>query len=188
MRAITQPEVYLNTALCALREKDRDWRGVLDSLPVPAYTTDAEGSVTYWNDACIAFAGREPQLGQDKWCVTWRLFTMAGEFLPHDQCPMAEAVKEQREVRGNIAIAMRPDGSRRAFVPYPTPLFDDSGSFSGAINLLIDVSEEQADELAGQADRCRRLARSTTDERVSKILGDMAREYAATVAELRSTD
>lgn len=186
MRAITQPETYLNTALCALRGKDGDWRGILDSLPVPVYITDCQGAVTYWNEACIAFAGRQPQLGQDKWCVTWRLFTMTGEFMPHDECPMAEAVKEQREVRGNIAIAMRPDGSRRAFVPYPTPLFDDSGIFSGAVNLLIDVSEEQAEELSGQAARCRRLARATTDQRASEILGGMAREYAATVAELRS--
>jgi PAS domain S-box-containing protein len=188
MRAITQPETYLNAALCALREKDGDWRGALDSLPVPVYTTDDQGSVTYWNHACIAFAGRKPQLGQDKWCVTWRLFTMAGEFMPHDECPMAEAVKEQREVRGNIAIAMRPDGSRRAFVPYPTPLFDDSGNFCGAVNLLIDVSEEQAKQLSDQAARCRRLARSTTDERAARILGDMAGEYAETVAQLRSAD
>lgn len=188
MRAITQAEHYLNTALCALREKGGDWRGVLDSLPVPTYTTDDQGSVTYWNAACVAFAGREPQLGHDKWCVTWQLYTMAGDFLPHEECPMAEAIKTRKEVRGNIAIAMRPDGSRRAFAPYPTPLFDDAGTFSGAVNLLIDVSEEQAEVLASQAARCRRLARATTDKRASEILGEMARDYAATVAQLRSAD
>ena len=40
---------------------------------------------------------------------------------------MAVAIKEKREVRGEMAIAMRPDGSRKAFIPYPTPLFDEDG-------------------------------------------------------------
>ena len=35
--------------------------------------------------------------------------------------------REKREVRGEVAIAMRPDGSRRAFTPYPTPLFAKDG-------------------------------------------------------------
>lgn len=187
MTATAAAQQYLDTALAALRSGD-EWRPVLDELPVPAYTTNCSGDVTYWNRACVDFAGRVPTLGSDRWCVTWQLYTMAGEFMPHDQCPMAEAVKTQKEIRGNIAIAMRPDGSRRAFVPYPTPLFDDSGSFSGAVNLLIDVSEEQAEELSEQAARCRRLAGATTDQRASEILGDMAREYAATVAQLRNID
>jgi len=34
---------------------------------------------------------------------------------------------ERRPVRGEEAIAERPDGSRVAFVPYPTPLYDASG-------------------------------------------------------------
>jgi hypothetical protein len=81
---------------------------------------------------------------------------------------------------------MRPDGSRRAFVPYPTPLFDSDGQLTGAVNLLIDVTHEQATELADQAARCRRLARATTDSQASAILGGMAQEYAATAATLHA--
>ena len=141
------PQSYLDTAVSAL-SNEPDWRVVLDALPVPVYTTDADGAVTYWNRACAEFAGREPRLGQDKWCVTWQLFTTTGEPLPHDQCPMAEALRERREVRGTVAIALRPDGSRRAFTPYPTPLFGKDGELTGAVNLLIDVSAEQAGALA----------------------------------------
>ena len=101
--------------------------------------------VTYWNRACAEFAGREPTLGKDRWCVTWRIHTPADEPLPHDRCPMAMAVKEQRAVRGEVAIAMRPDGSRKAFAPYPTPLFDRDGDLVGAVNMLIDISDEQSD-------------------------------------------
>lgn len=136
---------------------------MIDLLGVPAYITDAEGNVTHWNHECIMFAGRQPQLGSDKWCVTWKLFTIAGDPLPHDHCPMAVAIKEQRAIRGEIAIAERPDGRRVAFRPYPTPIFDHDGSLMGAVNMLIDISKEQQTELHTQADSCRRIAASTTD-------------------------
>lgn len=183
MLSTTRPQLYLDTAIDALRNGD-GWRSVLDELPVPIYTTDAEGSVTYWNRACVEFAGREPELGKDRWCVTWQLYTMAGEPLPHDQCPMAEAIKTRKPVRGKVAIVRRPDGSRRAFTPYPTPIFDRSGTFTGAINLLVDVTDEQAGTLAEQAARCKRLSRATTDAQASQILGTMAQDYAAKAAEL----
>jgi PAS domain-containing protein len=61
-------EQFLTTALAAIQGGD-DWRPALDSLPVPIYTTDPDGAVTYWNQACVDFAGRVPQLGEDRW---WR--------------------------------------------------------------------------------------------------------------------
>jgi len=174
---------YLQTALTAL-QSESDWRMVLDELPVPVYTTDVEGAVTYWNRACIEFAGRVPQLGSDRWCVTWQLYITSGEFLPHEDCPMAEALKTKKEVRGKVAIAMRPDGTRRAFRPYPTPIFDRDGELSGAVNLFLDVTLEQSNELAEQAARCRRLARATTDSQASDILWSMAEDYASNAAAL----
>jgi PAS domain-containing protein len=160
------------------------WAVTLDALDAPAYLTDTHGNVTYWNRACVAFAGREPALGRDRWCVTWKLFTMAGDPLAHDACPMAVAIKQQRVVRNAVAIAERPDGSRRAFMPYPTPLFDEAGAMTGAVNLLIDVTAEQGKELRGQADRCRRLAKSVTDARASRVLDDMAIGYERSAASL----
>jgi hypothetical protein len=90
---------------------------------------------------------------------------------------MAVAVREKRAVRGEIAIAKRPDGTRRAFMPYPTPLYDQEGQMTGAVNMLIDVSEEQAGALAAQAKHCNRLAASICDARATKILRDMADGY-----------
>ena len=185
MLAPPQPQEYIDRALDALRNGS-EWEAVLDQLPVPVYLTDADGSVTYWNRACVDFAGREPELGRDKWCVSWELYTMTGERLLHEDCPMAEAVKERKPVRGKMAIALRPDGSRRAFAAYPTPIFDGTGELEGAVNLLVDVTEEQAGSLGDQAAHCRRLARSTHDRGASEILANMARGYDATAALLRA--
>jgi PAS domain-containing protein len=152
---------------------------------VPIYTTDADGRVMFWNQACVDFAGRQPQLGEDRWCVTWRLFTLDGEPLPHDLCPMAKAIREKRSIRSEIAIAMRPNGSRIAFRPYPTPIFDRSGRLKGAINILIDISDEQAEALREQAARCRRLANSTDDPPARDILRAMATGYEESANSLR---
>lgn len=159
---------------------------MLDELPVPVYTTDPDGAVTYWNRAAVEFAGREPKLGQDWWCVTWQLYTTSGEPLRHEDCPMAQAIREQRPIRDSIAIAERPDGARVAFRPYPTPLFDEAGKLTGAVNLLIDVTDEQAEALHEQAERCRRLADATYDRQTSKVLGDMAEGFDKAAGELAS--
>ena len=179
------PDILLDTALGALSTGDECHR-ILDELPVPIYTTDTQGAVTYWNRACVDFAGREPQLGQDRWCVTWRLYTTTGELLPHDRCPMAQAVREERPIRDLVAIAERPDGSRIAFRPYPTPLFDADGKLKGAVNMLIDVTDEQSHALHDQAQRCRRLADATYDRWTTRVLADMADGFDKTANTLAS--
>jgi PAS domain S-box-containing protein len=176
--------MLFDTALSAL-VAGGDRNALLDELPVPVYTTDPEGSVTYWNRACVEFAGREPKLDRDRWCVTWKIYTTAGDPLPHDQCPMAQAIRERRVIRDAVAIAERPDGSRVAFRPYPTPLFDETGTMTGAINMLIDVSDEQAEVLHEQADRCRRLAEALYSRESLIVLKQMADGFDHTAAELR---
>jgi PAS domain S-box-containing protein len=119
---------------------------VLDALPAAVYATDAEGYVTYYNQPAVELAGRRPELGVDQWCVTWRLLTEDGAPLPLEQCPMAIALKEQRPVRGMLALAVRPDGTQIPFMPFPTPLFDENGQLIGAINMLVDITERKKGE------------------------------------------
>src|SRR5262245_6396553 len=116
---------------------------LLAALPVAIYTTDADGRITFYNRAAAEFWGHNPELGSSQWCGSWRLFRLDGQPLPHDECPMAVALKEGREVRGIEAFAERPDGTRVRFRPYPTPLRDAKGRLVAAINLLMDVSDEQ---------------------------------------------
>ncbi|XXE56846.1 PAS domain S-box protein [Pseudomonas sp. R1-15] len=126
-------------------ESERHMRNLLEALPAAVYTTDAQGRINFFNRAAVELSGRTPELG-DLWCVTWKLFTTDGNFLPHDQCPMAVALKENRPIRGVEAVAERPDGSRVPFAPYPTPLHDAEGNLVGAINMLVDISERKQAE------------------------------------------
>lgn len=180
------PEVILEQALGSLQQGLADGPPssslltALDSLPAPIYLTDKEGVVTYFNPPCIGFAGRKPVPGKDRWCVTWKLYTDDGQFMPHDQCPMAVAVIERRRVRGLTAVAERPDGTRVRFMPYPTPLFNDAGQFCGAVNMLIDITDaRQASLLRAQAAKCRRLSFETSDEATQQALNRLALDYDA---------
>lgn len=177
-RATASADEIIVTAVHAARQGSASMEATLDQLPAPIYTTDAEGRITFFNRACIDFAGRTPVVGEDRWCVTWKLYNQDGTFLPHDRCPMAVAIREKRAVRGIEAIAERPDGTRLNFRPYPTPLLDEGGEVVGAVNMLVDVtSRKQAERLKAEAQRCRRLAQGINDARTVKTLKLMADEY-----------
>jgi PAS domain S-box-containing protein len=129
-----------------LFESEQRLQALLAAVPAAIYTTDADGKITYFNEAAVDLAGRTPTLGSDEWCVTWKLYNPDGTSLPHDQCPMAVALREGRAIRNAEAVAERPDGTRIPFIPFPTPLRDASGKIVGAINMLVDISERRQAE------------------------------------------
>jgi PAS domain S-box-containing protein len=142
--ALDNAQAYRDVA-----ESEARFRQMIDALPMPVYTTDPEGVITHFNPASVEFAGRTPEVGKDAWCVSWKLYRADGSFLPHDQCPMAIALKQNRAIFGGIeAMAERPDGTRRWFTPYPTPLHDAHGNLVGGINMLVDISERKRQEQA----------------------------------------
>jgi PAS domain S-box-containing protein len=181
----TLAEDVLATAVEAARSGVDALCDAVENLDAPLYVTDADGLVIYFNKACIGFTGRAPAVGKDRWCVTWKLFTNEGVFLPHDQCPMAVSVKERRTVRGMTAVAERPDGTRVNFVPFPTAIFGHGGEFLGAVNMLIDITElRQAAELRKRAQQAKRLVGFLADRTAIDALTAVAAECEIKATEL----
>ena len=141
-----------------------DGAAVLDALPVALYLTDAEGHITYYNDAAAELWGWRPPLGQ-LWCGSFRIYTTDGAPLPHEQCPMGETLRTGVPVRGVRAVAERPDGSRVPFQPYPALLRDHTGKITGALNLLCDLTG-----LVTTESRLAAIVASSDDAIVSKTL------------------
>lgn len=157
----------LHAAVESFRKREIGYRDILEDLPAAIYTIDAEGRLTYFNKACVEFSGRVPAIGSDSWCVSWRMYTPAGDYLPHDQCPMAVALRERRPVRGVEAVAERPDGTRINFLPYPTPIIDEAGNLLGAVNMLVDITEQKRTQ-----QRIELMAREV-DHRANNLLAVM---------------
>jgi len=105
------------------------------------YTCDASGHVRLFNEAAVRLWDRAPVVGEALWCGSVSMRTVEGAELPLDQCPMAVAIKEQRAMTDVEAVVVRPGGERRSVLANPTPLFDAHGRITGAINVLVDITE-----------------------------------------------
>jgi PAS domain S-box-containing protein len=152
-------------------DSERRLHKLLQGLPAAIYTTDIEGRITFYNDAAATFWGCRPKLHSDRWCGSWRLYRPNGTPLPHDQCPMAIALKECRAIRGQEAVAERPDGTRVPFMAYPTPLRDQSGAMIGAVNMLVDITDRKRAEAFGL--HLAAIVESSDDAIVSKDLNSI---------------
>jgi hypothetical protein len=80
---------------------------------------------------------------------------------------MAMSLRRRCAIRGEKAIAERPDGVRVPFVPYPTLLHEADGRLTGAINILIDISAHN------EADARQRGSINELNYRVKNTLASM---------------
>ena len=139
--------------------RDDRFRDSMLALPVAIYTTDASGLLTFFNPAAAELAGRTPEIGRDRWCVAWRLRWPDGRLMPHEDYPMAVALRENRPIGGVEAIGERPNGTRFSFLAHPTPIRDGTGAVSGGVNMLLDATD-----------------RKTADSLRRDIIGDLERK------------
>jgi PAS domain S-box-containing protein len=145
-----------------------EFKKVVEALPAAVYVTDADGNITYYNEAAVSLWGHRPPLGDSKWCGSWRLYWPDGTPMAHDECPMAQALKEGVPITGAEAIAERPNGTRVHFMPFPMPLRDADGALTGAVNMLVDISSLRLAE--ADARRLASIIEDSDDAIVSKNL------------------
>src|SRR5438132_1174548 len=70
-----------------------DLDAILNGLGVAVYTTDANGAITFFNEAAASFWGRRPELGE-AWSGAWRLYWPDGRPMASTESPIAVAVAE----------------------------------------------------------------------------------------------
>jgi|CXWL01.1.fsa_nt_gi PAS domain S-box-containing protein len=131
-----------------LRFSEVRYRELIQALPAAVYTTDERGRITLYNQAAVTLWGREPEVGKDLWCGSWKIYRPDGSPLPLDQYPMAVTLREGRAVRGEEIVIERPDGTRRHVLPHPEPTRNAQGVVIGGINMLIDITEGKEAEVA----------------------------------------
>jgi len=155
---------------------------LFDGLPVAIYTCDRSGYITSFNQAAANLWGRKPEIGKDLWCGSWKIFHPNGEPLNLDNCPMARTLKEGIAIEGEEIIIERPDGTRINVQPYPVPTFNEAGELVGAVNTLIDVTEQRSGETK-QA-MLAAIIESSEDAIVSKTLDGIVTSWNKSAAKM----
>jgi PAS domain S-box-containing protein len=132
----------------ALRDSEERFRRLLETLPVAAYTCDAEGLITYFNPRAVEAWGRKPKLNDpvERFCGSFRLYSSDGTLIPHDQCWMALAIKEEKVYEGLEIVVERPDGSRLTVLAHVNPIYGTTGKLLGAVNIVVDITDRKQAE------------------------------------------
>lgn len=127
----------------AVLESERKLRFVLTGLPVAVYLTDADGYISDFNESAVELWGRKPNIGVDRWCGSAKLYNIIGEQIPHDDCPMARALKQNKSIFGEEAMLERLDGTRVNFIAFATPYHNGNNELLGAMNVMVDITDRK---------------------------------------------
>src|SRR5215207_1422237 len=153
----------------ALRRGESHFRLLLEKLPAGAYTCDPEGLITYFNQHAVRLWGRAPKLNdpEDRFCGSFKLFSVDGAPIDHDRCWMALALKTNEEYNRREIVIERPDGQRLSALAHANPIHDESGELIGAVNVLVDITERKRAE--EELRRAELFARSTLNSLSASI-------------------
>lgn len=135
-------------AASGLDASETHFRRLLNKLPAAAHICNAAGLITYCNEHAVQLWGRTPKLNDpaDRFCGSFKLYSSDGTPVPHDQCWMALALRNDREYDGCETVFERPDGQRRTGMAYVSPIRDEAGRLLGAVSVVVDISERKRTE------------------------------------------
>src|SRR5262249_46305709 len=115
---------------------------VLSLMPTAVYICDVAGRITFFNPRAQKLWGREPLLNDDneKFCGSFRLWSLTGAEIPREQTPMATALKTGNPLINEEIIIERPDRSKISARITIKTLQDKQGLITGAIAVFQDTS------------------------------------------------
>jgi len=126
-----------------IEESEKQYVQLVHDLPAAVYTCDLNGKILLYNKAAVELWGRAPEVGEELWCGSMKLYDINENPVPREESPILMAIKKRSKIEGRDLIVERPDGTRRHVTAYPTPNFSSAGELIGATNTMIDVTEEK---------------------------------------------
>ncbi len=135
----------------AIRQSEKRYRTLFDLVPVAVYTCDAKGVIQEYNQHAAELWGREPKRNDpsEKFCGSFKIFYPDGRPMPHNNCPMARALRGEKLTAADLEIVVeQSSGARQNVLVSPTALRNGQGKIIGAINCLHDITVRKRTENA----------------------------------------
>ena len=161
-----------------IQRSEERYRTLFDLVPVAIYVCDASGIIREYNQRAAELWGREPTGNgeEPRFCGSYKIYYPDGRPMPHDECPMARALRGEKLISKDLEIVMeRPDGERRHVVPAPHVLTDQRGKITGTINCLFDITERKRAEAAAM--RLAAAVQSSHDAIAAKTLNGIITDW-----------
>jgi PAS domain-containing protein len=83
-------------------------RNLMSSLSTPAFLTDEDGQLVFFNDAAGALLGKRFEevgtMGPEEWGTAFGPFDQNGEQIPFDQLPLTIALRNGRPAHATFTI------------------------------------------------------------------------------------
>jgi PAS domain S-box-containing protein len=122
----------------------------LEQLPVAAFTCDASGRISSYNQRAAQLLGRMPKLNDpvDRFCGSCQLFSPDGSRIALDQLGKPQTLATKQEDQGCEVIIVRPDGGQSTILVRAKPILDETGKFLGIVHVLTDITSHKCAEEA----------------------------------------
>ena len=118
-------------------------RNLITSLALPAFLTDPDGRLLFFNDAAAALLGRRfeevGQVSQEEWARQIGPFDEEGRPLAVDSLPLARAVREGHPAQGRFRVRFR-EGDMRQVEVSALPLLEP-GFYEGALVVFWPIED-----------------------------------------------
>lgn len=118
---------------------------VPEHLPIAIYQCDTAGNITSYNQAATKLWGRVPDKS-NRYTGAYAIYNAAGQALALEEHPVARTLRSGVNVDGEELIIERPDGSTANVMAYCVPVLNDVQIITGAVNTLIDITEQRTGE------------------------------------------
>ena len=144
------------SAEMALKESEHRYKQLIEEMPEAIFTCDADGMVILYNKAAEQLLGTPPKHSTEPLGVQAKIYDNKGRRLTPKEYPTAVCLREGKQIFAMEVTIERIDGVKRQVLAHPSPIFNEAGKLSGAVNIIIDITERKAAE--EKADREKNLS------------------------------
>lgn len=118
---------------------------LVKGMPVPVFTCDKEGRLTFYNSAAVQLWSYEPLPGVETWHHAWQLFDRSGRLLQPEESPVMKALRE-KDPQPFVIIVRGYDQQVRYLQVFPSLIFSEENEPEGACYTLIDITGQKTGE------------------------------------------